>query len=345
MPSTYTTVESEYSAARKYAAFFDFSDFGKLRIAGKDALDLLNRISTNDLNGLTPGMGKLTFLATEKGRVVDLCAVYVQQKDLLLLTSPNNSANVKKWIEKFIISDDVKVEDITDLRPMLLVAGTSAAEFLKEVTHSSHKTLLDLSKMPRHNFIRTFLSEDEVFLARTNMVMNDGFIIILNKNDGGTVWNLLLDYSKTYGAAPAGAETFEILRIENGTPLYPYELNEDVNPWEVNIIDAINDRKGCYVGQEVIARLQTYDKVKRKLFGLSSLSRMPRGSKVYSNSPADTNETEIGLVTSSGRSPGLNKEIALAYISMKQVTLGSKYIVKVGGQNVEAELSTLPFLI
>ncbi|MFZ1081327.1 MAG: folate-binding protein YgfZ, partial [Candidatus Kryptoniota bacterium] len=281
VPEKYTTIEAEYSAARRYAAFFDLSHFGKLRIAGKDALDLMNRISTNDLTGLRPGMGKQTFLATEKGRVVDLCTVYAQQENLLLLTSPSNSADVKKWIERFIISDDVKVEDVTDIFPMLFVAGNSAADFLKQIVHSSHKTLLDLNKMPRHNFIHTFLQTDEVFLARTNMAMNDGFIILLNKKEEKAIWNLLSDYSKTYGAAHAGSETFEILRIENGTPLYPYELNEDVNPWEVNIIDAISDRKGCYVGQEVIARLQTYEKIKRKLVGLSSYSKMPRGSKVY----------------------------------------------------------------
>ncbi len=346
VPEKYTTIEAEYSAARHYAAFFDLSHFGKLRITGKDALDLMNRISTNDLSGLRPGMGKQTFLATEKGRVVDLCTVYAQQENLLLLTSPSNSANVKKWIEKFVISDDVNVEDVTDLFLMLFVAGSSAADFLKRVAHSSHKTLLDLSKMPRHNFIHTFLETDKVFLARTNMMMNDGFIILSNKNDREAIWNLLFDYSKTYGAAPAGLETFEILRIENGTPLYPHEVNENVNPWEVNIIDAISDRKGCYVGQEVIARLQTYEKIRRTLVGLSSLSKMPRGSKVYdSKQSSGGGETEIGFITSSAKSPGLNKEIALAYISMQQVIPGSKYIVKVGDKNVEAELSTLPFLV
>ncbi|MGO9482632.1 MAG: aminomethyltransferase family protein [Candidatus Kryptoniota bacterium] len=345
IPETYTTVEAEYSAARRCAAFFDFSNFGKLRITGKDALDLMNRISTNDLSGMRPGMGKQTFLATEKGRVVDLCTVYAQQEDLLLITSPSNSPNVKKWIEKFIISDDVKVEDVTDFFPMIFVAGSSAADFLKQVAHSSHKTLLDLSKIPRHNFIHTFLDTGEVFLARTNMAMNNGFIMLLNKNEGEAAWNLLYDRSKAYGAVPAGSETFEVLRIENGTPLYPHELNENINPWEVNIIDAISDRKGCYVGQEVIARLQTYEKIKRRLVGLSSTSKMPRGSKVYHSKQSSAGiETEIGFVTSSVWSPGLSREVALAYISMQEVIPGSEYIVKLGGKNVEAKLSSVPFL-
>ena len=344
-PENYTTIEAEYAAVRKHAAFFDLSHFGKLRVSGKDALDLIDRISTNDLTGLTPGMGKQTFLATEKGRIVDLCTVWAQQKNLLLLTSPANSANVKKWIEKFVISDDVTVEDVTELFPMLLLAGTSAAEFLSHVVQPGHKTFLDLSKMPRHNFIGAFLKTGEAFLARTNMVMNDGYIIFANRSDDESVWNLLLEHSKTYGATPAGQETFEIMRIENGTPLYPYELNEEVNPWETNISDAINDHKGCYVGQEVIARLQTYEKVKRRLVGLSSTSKMPHGSKVYSDPSLGGNETEVGLITSSTRSPGLDKEIALAYISLKHLIPGSKYIVRIGEKNVEAKLSILPFLI
>ncbi len=346
VPGKYTSLEEEYSAARRYAAFFDISHFGKLRITGKDALDLLNRISTNDLNGMRPGMGKQTFLTTEKGRVVDLCSVYVQQGSTFLLTSPGNSESVKKWIEKFIISEDVKVEDMTHSFPMFFVGGSEAASFLKHVSHSSHRTLLDLSKMPRHNFVRTFLGSHDVFLARTNMVLNDGYIILMNRDGEEAIWSLLLDSSKLLGAAPAGLDTFEELRIENGTPLYPDELNENVNPLELNILDTISDRKGCYVGQEVIARLQTYEKVRRRLIGLVSTSKMPRGAKVFDvkQSPAGTEE-EIGFVTSSTKSPGLGKEIALSFISIHQLIPGAKYAVRISGKSVEAELSTLPFLV
>ncbi len=346
VPEKYTSFEEEYAAARRYAVFFDLSHFGKLRITGKDGLDLLNRISTNDLNGMRPGMGKQTFLATEKGRVVDLCTVYAQQESLLILTSPGNSGNVKKWVEKFIISEDVRVEDVTHNFPMFFVAGSEAANFLKHIAHSSHRTLLDLSKMPRHNFIRTFLDSHDVFLSRTNIAMINGFIMLVSPNETEAIWNSLLENSKTLGAAPAGLETFEVLRIENGTPFYPHELNEDVNPLEVNVIDAISSNKGCYVGQEVIARLQTYDKVRRRLVGLVATSKIPRGAKIYDlKQSSNEMEAEIGFVTSSVKSPGSGKEIALAYISMQQVIPGSKYLVKVGRKGVEAELSVLPFMV
>lgn len=346
LPEKYTSVEQEYATAHHHAAFFDISHFGKLRLTGKDSLDLLNRISTNDLMGLRPGMGKPTFLATEKGRIVDLCTVYAQQGSLLLLTSPSNSEKVGKWIEKFIISEDVKVEDVTHYFPMLFVGGVEAANFLTHLAHSSYKQFLDVSKMPRHNFIRTFLGTHEVLLSRTNLAMGNGYIILVNPDDIGKVWTSFVENSKSFGAAPAGLETFEILRIENGTPFYPYELNEEHNPLEVNLLDAVSDNKGCYVGQEVIARLQTYDKVRKRLVGLVSTSNMPRGSKVY-EPHANTSgmESEIGIITSSARSPGTGKEIALAYVAMQQVIPGSRYSVKIGGKDVEAVLSTLPFAI
>lgn len=205
VPEKYTLMEEEYAAARKQAAIFDISHFGKLRLTGKDALDLLNRISTNDLSGMRPGMGKKTFIATEKGRVVDLCTVYAQQESLLLRTSPTNSANVKKWIEKFIISEDVKVEDVTETFPMFFVAGPSASEFLKQVAHSSHRTLLDLTKMPMNNFIRTFLGSREVFLSKTKLALEEGFVILVNQNDMESVWNLLLDNAKSQNIVPARA--------------------------------------------------------------------------------------------------------------------------------------------
>jgi len=345
VPGKYTAVEEEYSAARGHAAFFDISHFAKLRVIGKDSLDLLNRISTNDLAGMTPGMGKQTFLVTEKGKVVDLCTVSVQQESVRLRASPTNSGNVKKWIEKFIIAEDVKVEDVTDSLSMLFVAGPSASLFLKQLCHSSHRTLLDLEKMPTNNFIRTFLGSFEVSLSKARLAINTGYVILVHRDDAESVWNLFLENSRARGVLPAGLETFEILRIEAGTPLYPDELNENVNPLEVGNLEAISFNKGCYVGQEVVARLQTYDKVRRRLVGLMAESKLPSGSKVYAGAQsAAGNESEIGVVTSSVRSPGLGKEIALAYISMQQVSPGSKYSVRAGAKNIEAELSTLPFI-
>ncbi len=341
VPEKYTSVEEEYGAARRYAAFFDLSHFGKLRLTGKDALDLLNRITTNDLNGMRPGMGKQTFFATEKGRIVDLCTVYAQQESLLVLTSPGNSGKVAKWIERFVISEDVRIEDVTGSFPMLFVAGPAATDFLKEYAHSSYKAFLDVSKMPAFNFVRTFLGSREIFLSKTNLATGGGYILLVNPDNAGEIWNSLLENGKARGAVPAGLETFEILRIENGTPLFPRELNEDMNPLEANGIDAISDNKGCYVGQEVVARLQTYEKVRRRLIGLVADSKMPHGAKVYDAKPGA--ETEIGAVTSSAKSPGLGKEIALAYISIQQMVPGAKYSIKVGGKSFDAALSTLPF--
>ena len=343
----FSSVEEEYAVARRYAAFCDISHFGKLRISGKDAIDLLNRISTNDLTGMRPGMGKQTFLTTEKGRVVDLCTVYVQQDEILLMTSPTNSGNIKKWIEKFVIAEDVKVENVTESFPMFLVAGPSSSDFLKQVVHSSHRTLLDLKKMPINNFIRTFIGSCQVFLSKTKLALDESFVILVNRNDVETIRGALLDSSKIHGAVQAGLETFEVLRVENGTPLYPSELNENVNPLEVNNLEAVSFTKGCYVGQEVVTRLQTYDKVRKRLVGLVTSTKVHAGSKVFDSKQSTTGEFEagIGFITSAVKSPGLGREIALAYISMQQVIPGTKYYVKVGGKNIEAELSTLPFLV
>jgi len=346
VPDKYTTVEDEYFAARHGAAFFDISHFGKLRITGKDAVDFLNRISTNDLSGMRPGMGKQTFLTTEKGKVIDLCTIYTQQESLLLRTSPTNSANVKKWIEKFIISEDIRVEDVTGIFPMIFITGPAAASFLDHVAHSSHKMILDLSKMPLYNFIGTFVGSHKVFLSRTRLALDPGYVMLVTPDDMEEVWNLLLDNSSSQGVKPAGLETFEVLRVEAGTPLYPSELNENVDPLEVNNFEAVSFSKGCYIGQEVVARLQTYNKVKRRLVGLIVTSKVNAGSKVFEMKQSSSEaETEIGFITSSVKSPGLGKEITLAYVSMQQIVPGAKYLVKAGEKNIEAELSTLPFLV
>lgn len=342
LPSVYSSIEDEYATARRSAVFFDLSHFGRLRLTGKDGADLLNRLVTNDLRGMRPGMGKQAFFTTEKGRVVDLCTIYMMAESILILTSPGNSENVKKWIEKFIVNEDVLVENVTLSFPMFYIAGTYAASFVKEVAHSSYKTFLDVSRMPQSNFIRTFLGVNDVFLSRTDMVMKNGYLMIVDASRAEEIWNSLVTNAQATGVSPAGVSTFEMLRIENGTPIYPYELNDEVFPLELNVFDAISFTKGCYVGQEVISRMHTYEKVRRRLVGFMSRGKIPRGAKVFST---NSTETEIGTVTSSTKSIGLNRDLSLAIVSVHEVVPGANFFARVGGRNVEMEISTLPFIV
>ncbi len=344
IPAKYLSQDEEFAIARKAAALFDISHFGRLFISGKDSLDLLNRISTNELNGLRPGMGKQAFLATEKGRVVDLCTVFAREDGVLVLTSPGNSEKVRKWIEKFIVSEDVKLQDAANDLVLFLLAGPESATFLRNVAHSSYKTFLDVGKMRRYDFIRIFLKSGDIFLSKTNLVMMNGYLIMVKQEAAGDTWQELVGEMKKIGGSPAGLQTFDVLRVENGTPLSPTELNEEVNPLTVDILDAVHNNKGCYVGQEVIARLQTYDKVRRRLVGLISASKLPQGAKVF-DAKSGVAGSEIGVITSSVKSPGLEKEIALGYLAVKEFVPGSKCVVRVGNRNIDAVLSSLPFFV
>lgn len=342
LPSLYSSVENEYITARRSAVFFDLSHFGRLRLVGKDALDLLNRLVTNNLKGMRPGMGKQAFFTTEKGRVIDLCTIYTMSEAILIITSPGNSDNLKKWIEKFIVNEDVFVEDVTLSYPMFYIAGKYAANFVKEMAHSSYKTFLDVSHIPESNFIKTFLGGIPVFLSRSDMVMMNGYLMIVDSAKAEEIWNDLNTSASLHGVVPAGISTFEVLRIENGTPVYPYELNDGIFPLELSVFDAISFTKGCYVGQEVISRMHTYDKVHRRLVGLISANRVPRGTKIFSLNPS---ETEVGFVTSSIKSPGLNRDLSLAFVSAQEFSAGAKLLARVGTKTVEIQLSTLPFIV
>ncbi|MGC8595141.1 MAG: aminomethyltransferase family protein [Candidatus Kryptoniota bacterium] len=342
LPSVYSSIENEYSMARRSAVFFDLSHFGRLRLKGKDSADLLNRLVTNDLRGMRPGMGKQAFFTTEKGRVIDLCTIYVMSESILVLTSPGNSENVKKWIEKFIVNEDVLVEDVTLSFPMFYIAGTYAANFVKEMAHSSYKSFLDVSRMPKSNFIRTFLGGIHVFLSRSDMIMKNGYLMTVDSSNAEEVWNNLNRAASKFGAAPAGISTFEILRVENGTPVYPYELNDNAFPPELNVFDAISFTKGCYVGQEVISRMQVHDKVRRRLVGFVSATKVPRGSKIFS---ANSLETEAGVVTSSVKSPGLNNHLSLAFVTVQKFLSGESFFANAGNKNIEMQISTLPFIV
>ena len=233
------------------------------RHIGSDALDLLHRLTTNSILDITDGSARRTILTNEKGRIVDVFWVLKRSnEELLLATDSTNPSLMRMWIDRFTIIENAELIDASSFLTRFVVFGDQA-------TH------LMLNAFPRANtpvaseFME--LGEDNDVLAlRTDAAGVATWMIIARceKADG------LLSRFEDLGHNLSGRSLFDYVRITNRIPIVGRELTEDVNPLEAQMRHLIDFDKGCYVGQEVIARLDTYDKVQRSLVGFSHLGML-----------------------------------------------------------------------
>ncbi|MGB2868965.1 MAG: hypothetical protein WBD36_10970 [Bacteroidota bacterium] len=244
-----------------------------LQMEGPESLDLLQRISTNDLSNAPSGACRDTVLTTEKGRIIDVVSVYVAFTDRLLLVGQSRSpGEIRNWIEKFIIMEDVRVTDATQRYDHLVFLPTPKESTEQNEIKSLKANLLHRINKP--NIQGMVFEQTWDGIVMTHVLLEKGAVLTQEIN-----------------LVPA--ETFEALRIQLGIPSNPQELNPAYNPLEANLQSKVSFTKGCYVGQEVIARLDTYKKLQRKLVKLEIPARVNNAPyQIYSG------REEVGLMTS-----------------------------------------------
>ncbi len=321
----YTSVEEEYWNLRKSSGIF-IEERGFLQLSGAESVDFLQRLSTNDFTNFNPHSSVTTVLTTEKGKIVDLCtALYVNSR-LLLITSPHAADKVKTWLEKYIIMEDIQVTDVTSEYIMISVIGNNRNSIAKNSPH--------LHTTPENNQV---LSLDDDLVAFNDVCFKTRKTnIVCHKNTyKESIYLNNLVESNPY----VGAIAMDILRIEEGIPLYGSELTETYNPLEASLDRFVSFTKGCYIGQEVIARLDTYKKLQRKLSGFiisnSSIDdKIEKGVLVY-------DDEEVGVITSQTWSPVAGKIIALGYI--KTGITATSFQLKSPNQSTLLSVEIIPF--
>ena len=294
------SLEDEHHAVREGVGLVDRSAVGRLRITGEDAVDLLDRLSTNQMQGLAPGRGLYTVLTNNKGRVVDLIFVLALDGHLLVLTGPDERTKVAEWIDFYTFTEDVSVEDVTDETGQLALVGPKAAALLEE--------LCGLDVLETYESASVAIAGVEVTVVRTDFLRQPVYEIVLPSDGLDAVREAAL--GSGHGIAPVGDTTLDLVRIEQGVPVQGRELTEDANPLEAGLIDHISFNKGCYIGQEVVARLDTYDKVQRSLVGLSwGLDAAPEaGADLFAEGK------KVGVLTSTSKSNRLDRGIGLGLV-------------------------------
>ena len=298
MPDAYLTTEDEYRVLNSGVGLVDRSDVGRLVVAGEDALDLLDRLSTNQLPAIEVGAGAPTVLTTNKGRIIDLLYVYRDHDHLIVTTSASNQQRVAEWIEFYTFVEDVTVQDVTQATVALSVVGPGSAGVLDGFMDGM------ASSMMPFEWCSAQLEGASVAVHRTDFLGVSSFDLVADAEHAGRLSARLMDV----GAVPVGADAVEVIRIERGVPAFGKELTEDYNPHEANLVRYIVFSKGCYVGQEVIARLHAYKKVQKHLVGL----RWDHGG-ISAGDALVREGRQVGVVTSVARPPG-GAYIGLGYV-------------------------------
>ena len=323
IPASFGNDAAAIQAARQGVALVDLSHWGRLKISGDERLRYLHNQSTNDFQRLKPGQGCETVFVTSTARTIDLATAYVTEDAVLVQVSPNRRQYLMEWLDRYIFPmDRVELKDVSSESVTFSLIGPASDALLEKLSdemsveqaYASHQELT--------------LDGLKVHVAVGNGLALPGYTLIVSAGNAAKLWQALT----AAGAIPMGDRAWEQLRIEQGRPVPDRELTEDYNPLEAGLWQTISFEKGCYIGQETIARLNTYKGVKQQLWGIRLQAPVEPGTVVM------LGEEKVGKLTSFTETD--QGPFGLAYIRTKAGGVGLK--VQVG--DVAGEIVDVPFL-
>lgn len=286
-----------YTALREAAAWIDLTDRGTIRLTGQDRTRLLHAMTTNDIEQLNPGDGCYAFFLNAQGRILADVNILCLADAFVLDTEPETREFVFAHIDKYIIADDVTLEDSSDPTAVLGVEGPSSEDVLK--------TLGAMLPEAPHSHVPW----EKSFIARLSVTGQPGFRIFAPVEEKETIVARL----ETAGALLATADAVRTVRLENGRPRYGEDFTDRHLPQETQLLHAVHFNKGCYLGQEIVERIRSRGGVHRHLVRLAVDADTPpeSGTKI-------TAETkDAGEITSAAYSPALGKVAALGYVRLE----------------------------
>ncbi|MDX1701538.1 MAG: hypothetical protein R3250_13015 [Melioribacteraceae bacterium] len=256
----YSNYDEEINSVKYGVGIYNRSESAVLKLTGNDVLDFLQRISTNDVNNLEQFHYVITLFTNEKGRLIDRTVLLRVEERFYLIGSKRNDAALYRWLNRYIITEDVKVENLTNDYLILDIIGPQAESYLtlicgKEVDNLDNNQLHEIGI----NDTKSYL------LKKRASSGEDLYWIIAKMSDAKILLDYLLSHRSVFDLSMVGEKAFDYYRTINLIPKFPNEINDSFNPHETGLINEVSTTKGCYIGQEVVARLDTYDKVQKNL--------------------------------------------------------------------------------
>ncbi|MGF1481714.1 MAG: YgfZ/GcvT domain-containing protein [Cyanophyceae cyanobacterium] len=318
-PSSFGNDQEAIAAATSGVALYH-SPEGLLQLRGADRQRFLHNQTTNDINRLQPGQGCDTVFVTSTGRTLELATAYVTQDAILLLVSPQRQQPLMEWMDRYIFPfDKVELSNLADAQVIFRVIGPQSRQL-------GEKIGVEVLTQPGDHVLSQ-LGEASVRIALGSGLALPGYTLISPAEQAASVWSELISLN----AVPLGDRVWEQLRVQQGRPAPGQELTEDYNPLEAGLWSAISFEKGCYIGQETIARLNTYKGVKQRLWGVQLEAPVQPG-------PILAEGKKIGELTSCIATAG--GASGLAYVRSQVGDAG----LEVWVQETPGKLVSVPFL-
>jgi aminomethyltransferase len=333
MPVTYEGINAEHATVRNGVGVFDVSHMGEFILKGEKALDLIQRVSSNDASKLYDGKVQYSCLPNEEGGIVDDLLVYrIDEKTYMLVVNASNIEKDWNWIQKFN-TEEVEMHNISDKTSLLAVQGPKAAEALQSLTD------IDLASMEYYSFTKgTFAGVENVVVSATGYTGAGGFEIYCDNEHAGKVWDAVFEAGKPFNIKPIGLGARDTLRLEMGFCLYGNDIDDTTSPIEAGLGWVTKFTKKFTNSEALLAQKEAG--VKRKLVGFEMIDRgIPRHDYEIVNESGDV----IGKVTSGTQAPSLQKAIGMGYLDKDQSKEGTEIYINIRNNKIKAKVVKFPF--
>lgn len=315
LPSRFTDFAAEYAALRRAVALVDTNFHAFFTFAGPDRLRYLNAVLTSNVRDLKPGQGAVGLLLTPQGHILAEVITLAREDSILTICHAIVRERTYSTFEKFIIMDDVALQDVTPTMGTLDLAGPRAAALLADLGKK------DLGAMPLFSHDEAQLARIPCRIVRRELAGSPAATLIVPSVRLAELWRALAERVRSLGGTTAGMEALNSVRLESGTPWLGVDFDDKHIPHEAGLEHShINYEKGCYTGQEIVERVRSRGQVNRRLTELqfSGSTAPPPGTKIVHDGQ------EVGTVTSTGYSPRLGRAIGLGYVRREHSALGTK---------------------
>jgi glycine cleavage system T protein len=339
----FTDAISEHHTVRNNVGIADVSYRGRHRLIGEDRAKFLHRVISNDVESLSTGEGTYATLLTHRGKIIADLSISVLEDAISIDTAPETTESLFNELDKYLIADDVEISDLTPETGAIAVHGPKSSELVQSVLGMD-----ELATLPeRYNRFHeaNALFNYAVVCVRTDTTGEIGYTLYTAADALESLWERLMSEGTQFNVQPIGWNALESLRIEAGTPRYGTELTDAVIPLEAELEHAIDFEKGCFIGQEIVARMKYRGHPNRLLRGIEieGVSTPSERPEIHQNAPVFSEDKEVGWITSYTFAPTLGKLVAMAYVRMAVTEVGSRVQIESSEGRVDGTIALLPF--
>lgn len=336
MPISYSGINDEHAAVRKNAGVFDVSHMGEFILKGDNALELIQRVTSNDASKLTKGKAQYSCLPNESGGIVDDLLVYCidENKVYLLVVNASNIEKDWDWIRKHN-TNEAEMHDISDKTCLLAVQGPNATKILQPLTE------MDILNLKYYTFVKgKFAGVENVLISATGYTGAGGVEIYFEDKNGNAdkIWDKIFEIGGPQGLKPIGLGARDTLRLEMGFCLYGNDIDDTTSPLEAGL-GWITKFTKEFTAKNILEK-QKAEGIKRKLVGFEMVDK---GISRHNYEIKDVAGNKIGYVTSGTQSPSLQKAIGMGYVTVEHSAIGSEIFIAVRDKLLKARVVKIPF--